>query len=55
MWASSEEMKTSKVQQVLTILKASVEESSVKEKVKPKSPAKKSKKVLANAKKAAKG
>jgi len=48
-------MKTSKVQQVITILKASTEESSVKEKAKPKSPAKKTKKVLVKAKKSGKG
>jgi hypothetical protein len=48
-------MKISKVQQVITILKASTEESSVKEKTKPKPPAKKTEKVLVRAKKAGKG
>jgi len=47
-------MKISKVQQVITILKASTEDSSVKEKAKPKSLAKKSKRVSVSAKKARK-
>jgi len=43
-------MKISRVQEAITILKASTEDSSVKEKAKPKSPAKKTKKVQVRAK-----
>jgi len=48
-------MKISKVQQVITILKASTEDSSVSEKRVPKPEPKKSKKVLVKAKQVRKG